>query len=165
MSIAKVGRLCSFASLLALAACASRYGDVPPDVSSAPLAGNATVRAISYFAGPTAAELAAKAPPGKADKSVPLAALAPAAKDKSKRRAVAKLPASRTAAPGAAEPPTARAVSTVSTVSTEARQRYQYTVELDSGGFQTLTSYQNQGLSIYDRVQIEGQKLTALRGD
>ena len=35
----------------------------------------------------------------------------------------------------------------------------------DAGGFQTLTTYQNQGLNAYDRVQIEGQKLCALRGD
>ena len=127
-------RLGPAACLLAVAACASRYGDRPLDVS-APLRGNATVPAVVFQATPPSDPVAK--PKTAAVDEVVVAAAAPA-RDRGKR----KTTRAGEARPIAAAPSRA-----------------------DAGGFQTLTTYQNQGLNAYDRVQIEGQKLCALRGD
>ncbi len=147
-------RLGPAAFLLAVAACASRYGDRPLDVSTdvlAPLRGNATVRAVVFEATPPS-ELVAKA---AAVAEVVEGAAAPA-RDRAKRK-------STRARPLAAAPSRAAANAPRPSLTAVPSQRYQYTVEFDAGGFQTLTSFQNQGLKVYDRVQVEGLSLTALR--
>ena len=149
-------RLGLAAFLLAVAACASRYGDRPLDVSTdvlAPLRGNATVRAVVFEATPPS-ELVVKAKAAAVAEVVEGAA-APA-RDRAKRK-------STRARPLAAAPSRAAANAPRPSLTAVPSQRYQYTVEFDAGGFQTLTSFQNQGLNVYDRVQVEGKSLTALR--
>ncbi len=154
-------RLGLAAFLLAVAACASRYGDRPLDVSTdvlAPLRGNATVRAVVFEATPPS-ELVAKAKAAAVAEVVEGAAVP--ARDRAKRKSTRARPLA--AAPSRAEPRRAAANAPRPSLTAVPSQRYQYTVEFDAGGFQTLTSFQNQGLNVYDRVQVEGKSLTALR--
>ncbi len=148
-------RLGPAACLLAVAACASRYGDRPLDVS-APPRGNATVRAVVFQATPPSDPVAK--PKTAAVDEVVVAAAAPA-RDRGKRKTTRAVEAR----PIAAAPSRAAASAPRPALTAVPAQRYQYTVEPDAGGFQTLTSYQNQGLNVYDRVQVEGKSLTALR--
>ena len=88
-----------------------------------------------------------------------VAAAAAPARDRGKRKTTRTVEAR----PIAAAPSRAAASAPRPALTAVPAQRYQYTVELDAGGFQTLTSYQNQGLNVYDRVRVEGKSQTALR--
>ena len=123
------------ASAVAGAALLSGCALMEPPLPAEPTRGNATVRAIAYYEAATA-------------KATPAAAATP-----TKERRTAR-DAKRSTAK--AQPAAARSVAA-------AQERYEYTVELDAGGFKTISSAQDHGLAVYDRVQVEGSTLAAVR--
>lgn len=136
-----------------LAGCAASRPAEPG--GSAAAQGNATVSRITYFAAWVDPPVAAAVPT-----AVPKPALAakakPPASGKRDKRTPASAPAARSEAPAAP-------AATVDAGSKAPPQpRYEYTVELDGGGTQTVVGQRDLGLRVNDRVLVQGGGLTVL---
>lgn len=127
--------------------CASRHVETAPAGTATSGAGNATVSQVSYFAAgvvePKPADVAAPPPaPTAADKR---AAAAAAARNNKRKPS----------APVAPTPPAPRPAASTA-------PRYEYVVELDRGGFQTVVAPRDLGLRVNDRVRVQGDSVEPL---
>lgn len=136
---------------VALAGCASRHIDAAPTKSSAAAQTNATVRKITYFGAwvderGAAAQAAAQPALTPTREPAPDKRTAQRSKNGSKQAdAAARQEASaKTAAAPAGQP------------------RYEYTVELDGGGYRTLVGERDLGIRVNDRVLVQGNNVIAV---
>ncbi|MBN9204727.1 hypothetical protein [Methylibium petroleiphilum] len=136
-----------------LAGCAASRPAEPG--GSAAAQGNATVSRITYFAAWVDPPVAA-AVPTAVPKPAPAAKAKPPASGKRDKRTPASAPAVRSEAPAAP-------AATVDTgLKAPPQPRYEYTVELDGGGTQTVVGQRDLGLRVNDRVLVQGGGLTVL---
>lgn len=139
-----------------LGGCASSRHTEPGEVSASSLSqGNATVSRITYFAAWVDAPAAVPAIPAAA-KPVPASKAKPAASGKRDKRTV---PSAATARPEASAAP---AAPVDAGPKPPPQPRYEYTVELDGGGVQTLVGHRDLGIRVNDRVLVQGGSVTAL---
>lgn len=139
-----------------LAGCASSRPAEPG--GSAAAQGNATVSRITYFAAWVDPPVAA-AVPTAVPKPAPAAKAKPPAsgkRDKRDKRTPASAPAARS------EAPAAPAATVDAGPKAPPQPRYEYTVELDGGGTQTVVGQRDLGLRVNDRVLVQGDSLAAL---
>ncbi|ABM95990.1 hypothetical protein [Methylibium petroleiphilum] len=139
---------------VALAGCASSRPAEPG--GSAAAQGNATVSRITYFAAWVDPPVAAAAVPTAVPKPAPAAKAKPPASGKRDKRASASAPAARS------EAPAAPAATVDAGPKAPPQPRYEYTVELDGGGTQTVVGQRDLGLRVNDRVLVQGDSLAAL---
>lgn len=137
-----------------LAGCASSRPAEPG--GSAAAQGNATVSRITYFAAWVDPPVAAAAVPPVATKPAPAAKAKPPASGKRDKRTLASAPAARS------EAPAAPAATVDAGPKAPPQPRYEYTVELDGGGTQTVVGQRDLGLRVNDRVFVQGGGLTVL---
>lgn len=148
----RAGSLIVMLSLSAvLAGCASRHSDVAP-TRTADAQGNATVRKVTYFA----AWVDERAPASASGAAAEPASTASARAAVDKRAARGKSKTTPTATPPA--PPAKAATAADRTP----QPRYEYTVELDGGGYRTLVGNRDLGIHVNDRVTVQGNAVTAL---
>ncbi|WP_129448479.1 hypothetical protein [Methylibium sp. Pch-M] len=136
-----------------LAGCASSRLAEPGGPAAAQ--GNATVSRITYFAAwvePVAAAVPLPVPA----KPAPAAKAKPPASGKRDKRTSASAPAARSDAPAAP------AVAVDASPKAPPQPRYEYTVELDGGGTQTVVGQRDLGLRVNDRVLVQDGGLTVL---
>ena len=136
-----------------LAGCASSRPAEPG--GSAAAQGNATVSRITYFAAWVDPPVAA-AVPTAVPKPAPAAKAKPPASGKRDKRTPASAPAARS------EAPAAPAATVDAGPKAPPQPRYEYTVELDGGGTQTVVGQRDLGLRVNDRVLVQGGGLTVL---
>lgn len=136
-----------------LAGCASSRPAEPG--GSAAAQGNATVSRITYFAAWVDPPVAAAAPT-VVPKPAPAAKAKPPASGKRDKRTPASAPAARS------EAPAAPAATVDAGPKAPPQPRYEYTVELDGGGTQTVVGQRDLGLRVNDRVLVQGGGLTVL---
>ena len=141
-----------------LGGCASsRHTELGAAAASALSQGNATVSRITYFAAwvDAPAPVAVPTAPAAA-KPVPASKAKPAASGKRDKRTA---PSASTARP---ETPAAPAAPVDAGPKPLPQPRYEYTVELDGGGVQTLVGHRDLGIRVNDRVLVQGGSVTAL---
>lgn len=141
-----------------LGGCASsRHAEPGAAAASALSQGNATVSRITYFAAwvDAPAPVAVPTAPAAA-KPVPASKAKPAVSGKRDKRAS---PSAATARPEASAVP---AVPVDAGPKPLPQPRYEYTVELDGGGVQTLVGHRDLGIRVNDRVLVQGGSVTAL---
>lgn len=136
-----------------LAGCAASRPAEPG--GSAAAQGNATVSRITYFAAWVEPPVAA-AVPTAVPKPAPAAKAKPPASGKRDKRTPASAPAARS------EAPAAPAATVDAAPKAPPQPRYEYTVELDGGGTQTVVGQRDLGLRVNDRVLVQGGGLTVL---
>ena len=136
-----------------LAGCAASRPAEPG--GSAAAQGNATVSRITYFAAWVDPPVAA-AVPTAVPKPAPAAKAKPPASGKRDQRTPASAPAARSEAPAAPAAPVDAGPKA------PPQPRYEYTVELDGGGTQTVVGQRDLGLRVNDRVLVQGGGLTVL---
>ncbi|WP_428417307.1 hypothetical protein [Methylibium sp.] len=141
-----------------LGGCASSRHTEPGAAAANSLSqGNATVSRISYFAAWVDAPAAVAVPTAPAAaKPVPASKAKPAASGKRDKRTA---PSASTARP---ETPAAPAAPVDAGPKPLPQPRYEYTVELDGGGVQTLVGHRDLGIRVNDRVLVQGGSVTAL---
>lgn len=141
-----------------LGGCASSRHAEPGASAAASSAsqGNATVSRITYFAAWVDEPAVAAVPPAAAVKPAPAAKAKPAASGKRDKRTS---PSAATARPEASAAP---AAPVDAGPKPPPQPRYEYTVELDGGGVQTLVGHRDLGIRVNDRVRVQGGGVTAL---
>lgn len=132
-----------------LAGCASSRLAEPGGPAAAQ--GNATVSRITYFAAWVEPVAAAVPPPVPAKPAPATKAKPPASGKRDKRTPAARSDVS--AAPAVAADASPKAPP---------QPRYEYTVELDGGGTQTVVGQRDLGLRVNDRVLVQDGGLTVL---
>ena len=141
--------LLSSTLLAVLPGCASRHDDAAPAKSSAAAQSNATVRKVTYFA--AWVDERSDKPPAAVVAGEPAAVPARASADKRGTRSKTK---------AAVEP--ALAAKSSAAADRTPQPRYEYTVELDAGGYRTLVGDRNLNVHVNDRVLVKGDTLSAL---
>lgn len=138
--------------LVALTGCASRHIDAAPAKSSAAAQSNATVRKVTFFAAWVDERDAA--PPAAA----PPPALTPARESTDKRTKSGKQALKQADAAAARQ----EAGAKTAPAPRPAQPRYEYTVELDTGGYRTLIGQRDLGIHVNDRVIVQGNSVSAV---
>lgn len=132
-----------------LAGCASRHMDAAP-ARAADNQGNAIVRKVTYFAAWVDERSAAASSRSLAAEPAP----ARASSDKRATRAARGKTAGKADAPS---PSTGSKSATA-----PAQPRYEYIVELDAGGYRTLTGHRDLGIHVNDRVTVQGDTVASV---
>ena len=148
----RAGLLATAVTVVAvLAGCGSRHVDATP-ARLADSQGNATVRKVTYFAA-WVDERGGVAAPRNVALADPVAAPTRASNDK-RSNTRSKAGTAKAAEPATAPPSAAKPAGP--------QPRYEYTVELDAGGYRTLVGSRDLGIHVNDRVVVQGDSVAAL---